>query len=301
MRPIVRFIKRWNILFDTVRSYFFLKHLVIDPKNMRSSQYYRQVKTTQHTSGIPFFLDRQREFQQYFKVSAYFLARYYLRHGFPTTNRFKKKYVSFFDGTQDSDTTLHTAYSRTTFDYSLRQMMAYSRHTIILPFLKDIITGLPRKNRPLRVLDYGCGVSDIGLLFASLGWDVTIVELTEKTSFAAWRYEQRGHSVRVIPVYSPAKYPTFRREEFDLIIATEILEHLRNPLLALKNLTYALRKDGLLFDTTSQHGGFEKEVYGDHLKEAWVIGNSREYTSFFTKHYLPVQVENTEVFLFKKR
>jgi len=68
-------------------------------------------------------------------------------------------------------------------------------------------------------LDYGCGVSD--LLSVMLG----------ERGFAADRYD---------PIYYPDE--SYRARRYDLIVSTEVFEHLDTPLSAMKSLS------GLLYD-----------------------------------------------------
>ncbi len=95
---------------------------------------------------------------------------------------------------------LNKAYSISSFDYTLRLMMAYTRYTLVTNYLDKIKEQLG-KRRKLSILDYGCGVSDIGLLFCEKGDDVTIADLdNKKFDFAIWRFKKREYLINTIKI-----------------------------------------------------------------------------------------------------
>jgi len=150
-----------------------------------------------------------------------------------------------------------------------------------------------------KVLDYGCGVSDIGLLLALLGAQVTICDLADqKLSFAEWRYRRRQLEVEVIPINNPEETPPLKKGSYDLIIATEVLEHVPDPLLCLRALTGALRPEGFLFN--SMENGFDRNIGGDHLQAAISIGKSDDYQSYYQSNYFPLSQSERMYYLFQK-
>src|SRR6185436_3201747 len=58
----------------------------------------------------------------------------------------------------------------------------------------------PEARASTRVLDYGCGTSDHGLLFAIAGYQVAIADIPSKVRFAAWRFTRRRLPVEVIEI-----------------------------------------------------------------------------------------------------
>lgn len=46
----------------------------------------------------PLFLDRQSEIKEFFNVNNFYLLKYYLKYGFPNSDRFKQHYVQTFKG-----------------------------------------------------------------------------------------------------------------------------------------------------------------------------------------------------------
>lgn len=248
-------------------------------------QWYKKIKKTQLNEGRPLFLDRQFEIKEFFGKSTLDLFAYFFLKGFPHTRRFKENLMSFFSNNTADDSSLSSAYANSAFHYSLRLMLAYERYSSIIPYLDCILGNLHNSTERLSVLDYGCGVSDIGLLFATLGAKVTLADLdNEKFEFAVWRFHRRKLTPKIIKIVGCDIYPSLPESEYDLIIAEEIFEHVRNPLLLLQNLTSSLRGGGLLFDTSD--GLTEKRrIEGDHLEEAFEIGLSKEYRRYFDNNY----------------
>ena len=277
----------------------FIKNMFSDPKSIKKDKFwYEKVKSTQLEKERPLFLDRQEELKKFFGLKDTDLIKLYLREGLPSSYRFKRKLVKAFDRNTYTELKIKKAYGDASLLYTLRLMLGYERYSFIMPYLDTIKEYLKRPFDRLNVLDYGCGVSDIGLLFMKLGAKLTLADLDDKKfNFTAWRFEKRGLRPDMIRIMDTGKYPKLEDNRYDIIIATEILEHVRNPLELLKNLTSSLKKDGLLFDSLA--GEFEKEVRGDHLKEAVEIGKSKEYQDFYKKNYSKLSKDKKLNFLFR--
>lgn len=136
--------------------------------------------------------------------------------------------------------------------------------TALLPLLTEIFAG--RAAAEVRVLDFGCGVSDHGLALASFGYRVTIADIPAKIRFAAQRYRRRGLPVETIEM----RPDNWKRPEFgpqDAILAGEVLEHLRYPIENVASFQASLPVGGLLW--VSSYPYKEKRRGGTHLDEAF--------------------------------
>jgi 2-polyprenyl-3-methyl-5-hydroxy-6-metoxy-1,4-benzoquinol methylase len=288
----------YQFLFSPKSSLLFLKSFLLDPATIKN-KWYREIKKTQLDESKPLFLDRQSEIKEFFSVSDSDLLGHYLRYGFPNTNKFREHYFQAFYGLTDRDN-LKKAYDSCSFDYALRLMLAYERYSTVTDYLDFIVEDSRKNLGDFRVLDYGCGVSDIGLLFASFGANVTICDLDNlRFDFTIWRFKKRGLNPEVIRVIDTEAYPELPGSEFDLIIATELFEHVRNPLELLRNFTKALKSAGYLFD--SMGGNFERDERPHHLKEAFEIGQSNEYVEFYSSHYVHLFPGKDLRYLFRRR
>lgn len=98
-----------------------------------------------------------------------------------------------------------------------------------------------------RVLDLGCGDGKIGQILKQKGCNVTGVELNyELAKIAKWRLSKvivgDLENTRI-------QNKIVKEQKFDIIFASAILEHLKNPDKVLKSLYNCLNKDGFVIIT----------------------------------------------------
>jgi 2-polyprenyl-3-methyl-5-hydroxy-6-metoxy-1,4-benzoquinol methylase len=125
-----------------------------------------------------------------------------------------------------------------------------------------------RKNerKQVKVLDYGCGVADYALSFGVYGYHITLSDIEGgAVEFAKWRCKKRNLEYDFIPVNTSSMYPEFGQQ--DIIVAGEVLEHIREPLRTVQAFYNALPSSGYLW--VSDYPYREKKVGGGHLKEAF--------------------------------
>lgn len=148
--------------------------------------------------------------------------------------------------------------------YSLRLMECPD--LLVLQRLLKLVRVLEKKNTPLKILEYGCGSADASILLAKRGHKPTICDIEGGNLAAAQkRFKQRFLEVKSAGVNQ--KYPVFPiNDKFDIIIATEVLEHIRKPIKLLELIYKSLNNDGMVM-----FGSFpfnETDDRGDHLEEA---------------------------------
>lgn len=128
-----------------------------------------------------------------------------------------------------------------------------------------------------KILDYGCGIGDIGLMLSMLGYDVDLLEIgnSEAEKFLRWRFEKRYLPCNFISYGQP-----LRGVSYDIVICIDVLEHHEKPREALMDMTDALKKNGYLF---LQYGWHERENYPilDDLK-----ANKKFIEPFLQKNYV---------------
>lgn len=287
-----------NLIYKLLHYYLFYFYLLFDPSIIKKN-YYKKIKKIQLNKNKSLFLDRQNEIKEFFNVNNFYLLKYYLKYGFPNTDKFKERILQAFKNNTEPNK-LKKAYDSINFDYILRLMLAYERYSMITNYLDFMIKDSGKNLGDFSVLDYGCGVSDIGLLFESFGAKVTICDLdNSRFDFTLWRFKKRGFNPETIRITDTEFYPKLPESKFDLIIATELFEHVRDPLTLLKNFTKALKIGRYLFD--SMGGKFERDDRPHHLKEAFRIGNSKEYKEYYSKHYTHLSPKEGLNYLFKRK
>jgi len=131
-------------------------------------------------------------------------------------------------------------------------MHASSLNVARIQIFSDIVG---RLGNSLRVLDVGCGEGAIGKPLRKMGNYVVSIELP---TIAAIAHRCGVPSV----VAGDAEHLTFASNSFDLVIASEVLEHLWNPHNFFDEAYRVLRANGyLLIETPEGRGSL---LYDDH-------------------------------------
>ena len=118
----------------------------------------------------------------------------------------------------------------------------------------------------LSCLDYGCGTGEFSIYLAQRGHDVTICDIEgDYLEAVKKRFEFRNLPVRAIGATPDIPIPDLGNN-FDIVIAREVLEHIRHPARLLATIDSAVRRNGCIilgsFPFTST------AAKGDHLEEA---------------------------------
>ena len=139
--------------------------------------------------------------------------------------------MSFYDDFHHGNRVQRKVISENNFTY---------RHTI--KTLQPLILG---KNR--NILDYGCGVGTVDFYIASKGSKVLGVDISKDA------INMCRKSAKAIGVSERARFGELNtniKSSYDLIICSEVIEHVSNDMDLLKNLTNRLKNSGYLFVTT---------------------------------------------------
>jgi hypothetical protein len=196
-------------------------------------------------------------------------------------------------GVNDDERLFQTLTELTPF-YFLRKMQVPT-----LPDLQCLLKLLPvleKKGIPLKTLDYGYGAADLSIFLAKCGHKPTICDVEGGNLTAARkRFELRSLEVTCVGVLAFNPVPSIEGQ-FDLIIAIEVLEHIRNPLKLLELI------DGLLYDNGMvMLGSFpftDTSAIGDHLKEA--VSQRLKLLSWINEHWTHVTIEGAGNTFMKK-
>ena len=228
------------------------------------------------------FDDRRIEVCEYFDLDAAGLADLAGNLDVDSNEyRDRKMCASFAGASGMSDDEIMAAYREAAPHYMLRLMVAYDRAAQALPLLNLMLQRAPGG----RILDYGCGASDTGLVFAVHGFKVSICDVAGgNLEFARRRYERRGIDVDVIPATETDVYPDLGRD-LDFVAALEILEHLPSPIQALRRMNAALKPGGLF---VVREASFEEKQDGDHLASAYEEWRSGDYAAVRDDLFLDV-------------
>ncbi len=153
---------------------------------------------------------------------------------------------------------------------TLMQTSATRRHKELFKLLRST------KNK--ICLDYGAGVGTHSIALLENNCDVTLydVEGSELQHFALHRLMVRGLSCDVLIHTDPLP-----SEKYDVIICTDVLEHVANPIVEIMRIYYSLKKGGTLHLMVStmikpSSGHFPQSIkiwkeYGIPLMEEYFI------------------------------
>jgi 2-polyprenyl-3-methyl-5-hydroxy-6-metoxy-1,4-benzoquinol methylase len=104
----------------------------------------------------------------------------------------------------------------------------------------------------LRVLDVGCGVGWLSAIFAQHGCTVVGIDLSEQGVALA----RKAYPTIRFEVCEANEYilDALGEQAFDLVVSTEVVEHLYAPLSYATGIFHALRPGGRFVCTTPYHG-----------------------------------------------
>ena len=138
-----------------------------------------------------------------------------------------------------------------------------------------------------RVLDYGCGAGNMGMIFAHAGFQVDFAEVKGViTDFLQWRVAKHFLGSNVF-----THEDDLGEGNYDLVCMQNVMEHLDNPLEVLQKLTRAIVSGGYFLITFNTSGkGLDvvsQDTYNTIL-QPYLLDN-------FTV------VEDTDLMLYKKK
>jgi 2-polyprenyl-3-methyl-5-hydroxy-6-metoxy-1,4-benzoquinol methylase len=110
---------------------------------------------------------------------------------------------------------------------------------------ETIISQIPKTTK--SILDVGCGSAWVAEHFCQKGVNVISMDISTINPIKALKkYPFENHAAITADVF----HLPFKKASFDCIIASEIIEHVANPTIFIKNLFEVLSPDGILIITT---------------------------------------------------
>lgn len=137
--------------------------------------------------------------------------------------------------------------------------------------LDEIIAEFSVHRQNNRLLDVGFGAGTLLQAAGRAGW---VVSGTEVSRTAVEHVRQLGFDA-FHGELGEAQYPT---DHFDVVTASEILEHLPNPQALVREIARVLRPGGLFWATTPHGGGVSRKLLG--LK--WSTVSPPEHLQLFS-------------------
>lgn len=124
---------------------------------------------------------------------------------------------------------------------------------------------------PGRMLEFGCASGNFMDAARRLGWEVEGIEFSDTAAEAA---RQRGFKVQAsaLEAASPPERP------YDLVVAWMVVEHLHEPVEALRRLRSWTTPEGWLVLSVPDAGAFDRRLFG----EAWYALHLPNHLYHFT-------------------
>ncbi|MCK5096133.1 MAG: class I SAM-dependent methyltransferase [Candidatus Pacebacteria bacterium] len=123
------------------------------------------------------------------------------------------------------------------------------------------------------VVDYGCGFGYLSFEIGMLRKDskIYLVDIDSlNLEFAAFRFKKHNIDVETILITKDNIYP--KLPQHNICIATEVMEHIMNPLVAYKNIYKGMEKGGVLYGNYDDHSDIMFHISPD-------LSKLREYIS----------------------
>lgn len=132
--------------------------------------------------------------------------------------------------------------------------------------------------KPSRIIDIGCGNGQIAAELATLGHSIVGVEVDPNA--ISRRLRERG--LEVLAGSAEILPPELAPRSFDCVVMNHVLEHCRDPLLALQNARSLLKPGGRLLCEVPNNAAAALE----HVGSAWEMLDVPRHLHFFTQRSL---------------
>jgi SAM-dependent methyltransferase len=118
------------------------------------------------------------------------------------------------------------------------------------------------KEPPPHALDVGCATGSLLAVLRERGWQVRGVEIS--TPQGEYARVKRGLDIRTLPL-EKNKFP---ENEFTLVLASHVIEHLNDPAAFIREVYRILAPEGLFLVTTPNIAGFQARFFKGRWRSA---------------------------------
>lgn len=110
---------------------------------------------------------------------------------------------------------------------------------------------------PVKVLDFGCGEGALTQRLIDLGYEVVSTDIDEKNFKASGKFEKIDFN----SIEELSNLKTKYSKYFDVVISSEVIEHIENLDFYLKTIAELLKEDGFLIITTPNISSWRSRLY----------------------------------------
>jgi len=137
--------------------------------------------------------------------------------------------------------------------------------------INEVLDEFEKFRKTNNLLDVGCGPGLFLIEAQKRGWEVYGTEYTDKQINYL---KEKGINTYQGKLNNNA----FQSEQFDIIISSEVIEHINNPVEEMQHFHRLLRKGGLVYITTPNFNALERYL----LKGDYEIIEYPEHLSYYT-------------------
>jgi 2-polyprenyl-3-methyl-5-hydroxy-6-metoxy-1,4-benzoquinol methylase len=160
----------------------------------------------------------------------------------------------------------------------------YGIHTYISPITikryDELLKGFEQYKKTSKMLDFGCGPGYFLDRAKLMGWETFGSEYNKKASKIC--------SENGISMLENNQTGLNYNEQFDVILFSEVIEHLIYPSHYLKLFSDYLRPGGMIYITTPNYNSITRKI----LKSKWSVLGYPEHLSYFTSSTLKKALNN---------
>lgn len=147
--------------------------------------------------------------------------------------------------------------------------------------VNEVLDGFEKFRKTNKLLDVGCGPGLFLIEAKKRGWEVYGTEFTDNQ--LAYLNDKGIKTLK-----GKLTNDSFEDELFDVIISSEVIEHINNPLEEMKHFHRLLRKGGLVYITTPNFNAIERFL----LKGDYAIIEYPEHLCYYTPKTIDLLLTN---------
>ncbi len=160
-------------------------------------------------------------------------------------------------------------------EYAYRDAQPCYAHSYLLEPIKRLVREFDKDS---KLLDLGCGNGALSFELSKLGFDVYALD-SSKSGIEVARKEFPKVRFTLGDLEEPLVGHIYPAETFDIIVSTEVVEHIYNPRRLIYNVFQLLKPSGLFVLSTPYHGYLKNLVLAisgkmdDHFTALWDGGH----------------------------
>ncbi|HEY4831109.1 MAG TPA: bifunctional 2-polyprenyl-6-hydroxyphenol methylase/3-demethylubiquinol 3-O-methyltransferase UbiG [Waddliaceae bacterium] len=143
-----------------------------------------------------------------------------------------------------------------------------------------------RFGEKVKILDVGCGAGLLSNQLSTQGHHVTGVDISKSSLKIAQRFDR---TKKALYLYGNAYGLPFLENSFDVVCATDVLEHVENPYRLIQEASRVLRLEGLFFFHTFNRNFLSKLVVIKGVE--WFVKNAPKNMHVYDLFIRPKELE----------